>query len=164
MDVLADATRKMLEELGIGEFQVVLETSVEPDADQLAAALSRSLGRDRARGHTSVGPHTDDIGLSRKQGRAREIASRGEARAIAVGLRLAEREVLAERTGTVPLLLLDDVAAELDEARTRKALEIIRRRPGQVIGAAARDVLGVLSRGWRHLEVRNGAVVSTSNC
>ena len=53
------------------------------------------------------------------------MASRGEARALAVSLRLAERRVVTEGAGSLPLLLLDDVAAELDRERTSRVVSMV---------------------------------------
>lgn len=155
---LASAAEEVLEALGVRPFEVRLETRVEADAGALLAALEASLAADRGRRSTSVGPHADDLALTRPEGRARVVASRGEARSLAVALRLAERRVVSEANGTVPLLLLDDVAAELDRERTERVVRIVTAQGGQVIvtaTGAAEEGFGV---DWRRFRARGGKV------
>jgi DNA replication and repair protein RecF len=80
----------------------------------LAEALESSRERDAARGLTHVGPHRADV-LIRAGGKlAREVLSRGQQKLMAVALILAQLRLLQEVSGTIPTLLLDDPAAELD--------------------------------------------------
>ena len=75
-----------------------------------------------ARGVTSLGPQRDDlifrIGPSDSQLLdARVFGSQGQQRTVALSLRLAERRLIEEAIGEAPLVLLDDVLSDLDEAR-----------------------------------------------
>lgn len=80
-------------------------------------ALARSATRDAVLGTTTVGPHRHDLEL-RIAGRAlRDVGSTGQQRTVAVALKLLERETLAAASGAEPVLLLDDVFAELDRDR-----------------------------------------------
>jgi len=72
---------------------------------------------ERHRRTTLTGPHLDDLVISLEERRARHLASQGEARAIVLALKLAAVRVYAETRATAPLLLLDDVAGELDPKR-----------------------------------------------
>lgn len=88
------------------------------DADAMAAALAASHRADAAAGRTTVGPHRSDLAvthLAKDQPAAR--ASTGEQKALLLGLVLAHARVVAARTGRRPVLLLDEVAAHLDETR-----------------------------------------------
>ncbi|MBM3957696.1 MAG: DNA replication/repair protein RecF, partial [Gemmatimonadetes bacterium] len=72
---------------------------------------------------TVVGPHRDDLEL-RLDGQAAALyASRGQARSIALALKLAEAHFVSEMTGRRPVLALDDVLSELDRERRRLVLE-----------------------------------------
>lgn len=159
--LLARATAEILEALGVEPFAMRLRTSVEPDETALVAALERGLAADRRRGRTSVGPHTDELELSRATGGARVVASRGEARALAVAMRLGERRVVADCAGAAPLLLLDDVWAELDRTRAELMLGMVAAEPGQVIvtgtGGSGSEPAVVAS--WSHFEVVEGRVL-----
>jgi DNA replication and repair protein RecF len=83
----------------------------------LAQALASRVQRDLERGHTSVGPHVDDLDLSLGDQEARAYASQGQARALVLAWKVAEIENLRDTSGVLPLLLLDDVSSELDPER-----------------------------------------------
>lgn len=104
----------------------------EAAAEAMEAALASSRGRDLARGHTSVGPHRDELRVSlRIDGEPRgagQFGSRAQQRAAALALRLAEADLLGERTGDPPILLLDDLFSELDEAHRAKTAELLASR------------------------------------
>ncbi len=87
----------------------------------LAEALADHRHVDLARGTTSVGPHRDELEVTLDGLPARTHTSQGEQRSLALALRLAAHQLATERAGEPPVLLLDDVFSELDEAR-RKAL------------------------------------------
>ena len=88
-------------------------------------ALARALEHDRHRGHTTVGPHRDDIALTLDARDARHQASQGEQRSLALALRLAGHELVQRIRGVDPLLLLDDVFSELDPARSERLLQLL---------------------------------------
>jgi len=91
-----------------------------PDWNQESSfteALAFSFARDRARGVSHVGPHRADVQI-RIDGRpAREVASRGQQKLLAIAMVLAQLKMLRDRTDLVSTLLLDDPAAELDGDR-----------------------------------------------
>ena len=106
---------------------------VEPEIESLRAALRRSLDRDRLRGFTAEGPHADDVTFEVKAGlSARHHASQGQHRALVLALKVAELSALSRRTGRIPILLLDDVSSELDDARNRRFFELLGSLGGQV--------------------------------
>lgn len=94
-----------------------------PDRAPIEAALRRAVDEaasdERHRGVSLVGPHRDDIELAIGDLPARGYASHGEAWSLALALKLSTFEVLAE-VGDRPVVLLDDVFAELDETRRRR--------------------------------------------
>jgi DNA replication and repair protein RecF len=79
---------------------------------------------------TLFGPHRDDLSILLEGRPSRETASQGQARSLAIGLRLASAELLAADKSRQPVLLLDDVFAELDGPR-RKRLAAMLPRDGQ---------------------------------
>jgi len=91
----------------------------------LAAALAAGRADDVRRGTNLVGPHRDDLGLLVGGLPARTHASQGEQRSLALALRLAAHAVVAETTGTPPVLLLDDVFSELDPVRSDALLHAL---------------------------------------
>lgn len=81
--------------------------------------------RDFARGYSNLGPHRDEIEFLLNGQAARSFASQGERRSITLALKLAELELHKSKHGEQPILLLDDVLAELDEDRQDFLLESI---------------------------------------
>ena len=116
----------------------------------LAANLKASRGRDAAAGRATVGPHRQDLAVThRAKGIPAAQSSTGEQKALLFGLVLAHAELVAERRGAPPILLLDEVAAHLDPRR-RAALFARLEGRGQVwmtaTEAALFDGIGEASR------------------
>ena len=109
------------------------------DTDALAAALLEELARRRSaeleRGMCLVGPHRDDLELRLGEQPAKGFASHGESWSMALSLRLASYELLRAE-GSEPVLILDDVFAELDNSR-RRALAGVAAGAEQVLITAA---------------------------
>lgn len=104
----------------------------------LEAELARVAGRERERGMTLVGPHRDDLAilLATANGLVdlRNFGSGGQVRTGVIALRLVETESLRAAHGRMPIILLDDVFAELDPGRSRRILELLEgAEHGQVI-------------------------------
>lgn len=79
-------------------------------------------------GTTLVGPHRDEIILTINDTPARQYGSQGQQRTLVLALKLAELQLIEEVVGEPPILLLDDVLAELDPHRQRQLLEAIEDR------------------------------------
>ena len=77
---------------------------------------------DIRRGSTSIGPHRDDFSIFSSGIDLCTYGSRGQIRTALLSLKLAEIEWMKEHTGTAPLLLLDEILAELDERRSTDLL------------------------------------------
>jgi DNA replication and repair protein RecF len=91
-------------------------------ATGLAAALAAGRADDVRRQLTLIGPHRDELDIVLAGLPARTHASQGEQRCVALALRLAAHQAVADRAGTPPVLLLDDVFSELDPDRARALL------------------------------------------
>ena len=87
--------------------------------------LEERLARDLERGTTSLGPHLDDIAVLAGDRDLRTYGSQGEQRLAVLSLLLAEAEILLERSGVPPLLLLDDVLSELDPERRATLAQLL---------------------------------------
>lgn len=81
------------------------------------AGLKNARGNDIRLGFTSVGPHRDDLSIMINGLSARTYGSQGQQRSIVLALKLAEADILFEKTGERPVVLLDDVMSELDMSR-----------------------------------------------
>ena len=132
--------------------------SWSPDeiADRLLTRMGERRREERARGVTLVGPHRDDLVLTLGALPAKGYASHGEAWSLALALRLGAYALL-RADGVEPVLILDDVFAELDEVRrARLADRIAGAEQVLVTAAVASDVPDALA-GRRYL-VLDGTV------
>jgi DNA replication and repair protein RecF len=128
--LLAEPFAERAGELGLAA--ATLEYEGEPPSER---ALEERLDRDLERGATSLGPHLDDIVVAAAGRPLRSFGSQGEQRLAVLALLLAEAEVIRERRGVPPLLLLDDVLSELDPER-RRALAARVAEAGQALVTA----------------------------
>jgi DNA replication and repair protein RecF len=114
----------------------LLDAEIAYPAEGLSVeALEARLQRDVERGTTGLGPHLRDAAITSADRDLRSYGSQGEQRTAVLALVLAEAELLAERRGEPPLLLLDDVFSELDAARS-EALVARLPRGGQTVVTA----------------------------
>jgi DNA replication and repair protein RecF len=114
-----------------GAADVALEYAPPWRTSGLAAALAAARADDVRRGVSTVGPHRDELGLSINGMPARTHASQGEQRTLALALRLGVHELVAERTGSSPVLVLDDVLSELDAQRAAALMRLLPE--GQIV-------------------------------
>jgi DNA replication and repair protein RecF len=117
---------------------------LDPDPAKLGQLLRERLVADRPReierGITLSGPHRDDLALTVRALPARTHASHGEAWSLALALRLAAHRLLADE-GEEPILLLDDVFAELDQRRRGQVAEVARAAEQALVTAAVTEEL-----------------------
>ena len=135
----------------------VAETDQESLAAALSAALSARRDAELERGVCLVGPHRDDLELRIGDQPAKGFASHGESWTFAVALRLAAYELL-RADGGEPVLLLDDIFAELDTNR-RRALAGVAEAAEQVLVTAAvtEDIPAGWDAKWVHIDLRDSA-------
>ncbi|MDO8307586.1 MAG: DNA replication/repair protein RecF [Actinomycetota bacterium] len=124
--------------------------------EALRTALAARRREERARGITLVGPHRDDITLVLGDSPAKGYASHGESWSIALALRIASLDVL-QSDGEDPVLILDDVFAELDAARRSRLTDRVKAAAQVLITAAVDDDVPRELSG-RRLRVTKGAV------
>jgi DNA replication and repair protein RecF len=134
---------------------------VEYDPPWRAGGLASSLGRAREtdvrRGVSTVGPHRDELGLTIAGLPARTHASQGEQRTLALAMRLAAHRLVADRTGSTPVLVLDDVLSELDPGR---AAALLAHLPAGQIVITTASAVPVGARPERVLRVQAGVITS----
>jgi DNA replication and repair protein RecF len=101
----------------------------QADAEGLARALRAGRRQDAAAGRTLAGPHRADLIVTHLgKGQPAQLASTGEQKALLLGLVLAHADLVADRVGRAPILLLDEVAAHLDPARRRALFDRLAGR------------------------------------
>jgi len=114
--------------------------SSEPLADQFRAALVAKRPAELERGLTLVGPHRDDLVLRVRGLPVKGYASHGESWSVALALRLASAEILrAESRLGDPVLILDDVFAELDAGRRTRLAELAGGYEQVIVTAAVEE-------------------------
>ena len=101
----------------------------EHELDQLLVE-NRSL--DKSHGLTRYGPHRADILVKAEYGRAVDILSRGQQKLVVSALKVAQGELFFETGKQRPIYLVDDLAAELDEANRGKVLQLLRSLGAQL--------------------------------
>jgi DNA replication and repair protein RecF len=117
------------------------ELSVEDLTERYVQAFAASRRKELERGVSLVGPHRDDVELILGEAPAKGYASHGETWSMCLSLRLASYYVMlddARTGGSAPILILDDVFAELDVQRRRKLAAIVSGAE-QVLVTAAVD-------------------------
>jgi DNA replication and repair protein RecF len=107
------------------------------DVDKISEYLKQELikrkSEELARRQSCVGPHRDDIEFKINGIDAIKFASQGQQRTLVLALKLGELEIIKEKTGYSPILLLDDVLAELDETRQNYLLKSIESETQTII-------------------------------
>ena len=101
---------------------VPVGSSPEETAEGFRHLLRQRAAREQASATTAAGPHRDDFAIFADGLDAGAFASRGEARTMALALRLAEAGYLAEARQDAPIILLDDVCSEMDAGRRERVL------------------------------------------
>ncbi|OLE00615.1 MAG: hypothetical protein AUG91_03760 [Actinobacteria bacterium 13_1_20CM_4_69_9] len=135
---LAPGFAERADELGLPAARMTYEGD-PPTVDALEARLDRDLER----GSTGLGPHLDDVVLTSSTRDLRSFGSQGEQRLTVLALLLAEAELIADRRGFPPLLLLDDVLSELDPNRRRVLAERVQQTGQTLVTATQASSLPV---------------------
>jgi len=156
------------ENLSIVYQSQVAAAAIEDDPHVIQQALLDRLrdrqDAERARGTTIVGPHRDEIALTIDDRPARHFGSQGQQRTLVLATKLAELEAIEAVVGEPPLLLLDDVLAELDLTRQNHLLDAIADRFQTLI---ATTHLNAFDAQWldrsQILTVRSGQISTASD-
>lgn len=129
------------------EYRPAFPLEEAPDGEAVEKAfrdaLLGSAEREQRTGSTVVGPHRDEVRFYLEGEReldVREFGSGGQRRTVALALRLAEAATIREVRGREPVILMDDVFAELDQGRSERILDLMEREEtGQVILTAPKE-------------------------
>tara|TARA_B100002051_G_scaffold276653_1_gene326522 strand:- start:9167 stop:10360 length:1194 start_codon:yes stop_codon:yes gene_type:complete len=121
------------------------EEAEEPWRLSIAEQLRHQRNDEERLGHCRIGPHRDEIAMRLGDATVRRFASAGQQRTLVLALKLAELELITELWGVPPLLLLDDVLAELDPTRQKLLLEAVGTSHQCLVSATH---LEGFDRGW----------------
>jgi DNA replication and repair protein RecF len=128
--------------------------------EQYLEMMKNGRYRDAAAGRTLDGPHRSDL-LIRHRAKNMEAArcSTGEQKALLVGLVLAHARLVGNMTGHAPILLLDEIAAHLDEGRRAALFDLVDDLRGQAFMTGTdQSMFSALGDRARYLTVANGTV------
>ena len=127
--------------------------------ENLTNVIMRKSFDDIMRGSTRIGPQHDDLEFYINDLDAKMFASQGQQRSIVLSLKLAEINYLKEKTGTYPVLLLDDVLSELDKNRQLKLLDAINENVQTFITTPSiSDIKEDLLKKAKVLKIENGNI------
>lgn len=124
----------------------------------LEEALQASRDRDLARGVTHAGPHRADVVVRLERGLARETLSRGQQKLVAAAMTLSQLALIRDRTGTLPTLLLDDPAAELDRERLGRFVAQVTQLQCQLVVTSLSGEASLFGSPDRVFHVEHGTV------
>ena len=108
--------------------------------EELRAARRREIGA----GFCLIGPHRDDFKAELDGMEVGSYASRGQTRTVILAMKLGEAQLISDRVGDTPVVLLDDVMSELDESRRKRVFDRIRDYEQVVITTAETDLGDVI--------------------
>ncbi|HKR76125.1 MAG TPA: DNA replication/repair protein RecF [Rhodanobacter sp.] len=128
--ILHACVMSLLPELGAPELRYRRGWAEDRDLHEQLAA---QRGRDLARGHTTLGAHRADWSLAFEYAPQREHLSRGQEKLAALGCMLAQARLYAEQHGNWPIICLDDLASELDEAHQAAVIAQLADSGAQVL-------------------------------
>ncbi len=126
---LTGASAPLHEQLSDSEGQLTLNYRGYSEEDDLSAFFLKRFEANRQKeiklGSTLSGPHRDDLDILIDGHEAKHFASEGQKRTCVAALRLASWQMLKERSGKTPLMLIDDFGLSLDKIRRRQFLEAV---------------------------------------
>ena len=128
--------------------------------DWLKATLARNRASDAAQGETRIGAHRGDLGVThREKSVPAALTSTGEQKAILVAIVLAAARLAMAERGRTPILLLDEVAAHLDDMRRRALYEEIAALGAQAwMTGTDRSLFDALGEDARHFTIRDARI------
>ena len=134
IEVVASQKHKVISDTEMFELSYTCPNdSIEEISNYLREELVKKRSEEFGRKQACVGPHRDDIEFKINDVDAVKFASQGQQRTLVLALKLAELDIIKSKTGVTPILLLDDVLAELDEARQNFLLKSIDKNTQTII-------------------------------
>lgn len=140
--------------------QEALTLAYAPDLDgseDFASLLARTRDTDIRRKQTTRGPHRDDIEIVIAGKPARVYGSQGQQKSAALALKLAEIALIHDQTGEYPILMLDEVLAELDAHRAQHLFEALEDKVQCLVTTTERELTEKIgNRPYRRYQMTRG--------
>lgn len=105
--------------------RLLYKSSMAESGQQLEALLDENRRRDEILGHTSAGPHRDDLLMTLDDMPVRTTASQGQSKTFTISMRFAQYEFMRRACGMKPILLLDDIFDKLDAVRVGSIVSLV---------------------------------------
>lgn len=142
----------------------VCKPHLQNDKSKIKELFKKSINdlfeEEFARGQSVIGPHRDDLIFLINNKEAKSFSSQGQQRSIVLAIKLAELKIIEKRKGEIPILLLDDVFAELDESRQDFLLHNLPENIQTFLTTThISDIQKEFLKGAQILEVKDGQVV-----
>jgi len=125
---------------------------------RFAERLRAAGAREARLGYALVGPHRDDVVFRVNGVDVRRFGSEGQRRSAVIAVRMAEYELIRARIGEAPVVLIDDVTAELDPFRRRAFMPLLEGRGQVFVASADEQSLGMSRADARHFRIERGHV------
>ncbi len=108
-----------------GKEEIALNYKSHLHNGDLKTQLLEVRAKDNALGYTTRGVHKDDLELLLESYSIKKIASQGQKKTFLIALKLAQYEFIQKHNGIKPILLLDDIFDKLDDARSKRLLQLV---------------------------------------
>lgn len=131
LDNLIPMANKIYAKLSSNQEEIGVEYRSQLNEGAFETLLDASIFKDRAAKHTTVGIHKDDMVLTIHGQPLKRFGSQGQQKSALIAMKLAQYEMLKEKTGQNPILLLDDIFDKLDADRVGQLLDLVKNS-GQV--------------------------------
>lgn len=147
---------------GKEECQVIYKSNLSND--EMLNLLQSSLEKDKILGRTTKGIHKDDLVFEMNDRELKTFASQGQLKSFVLALKLAQFELLKQKTKTAPIILLDDIFAKLDEKRVENLIELLQEnQASQIFISDTSDVrlpniLSDLNIPFKNFKVKQGKI------
>lgn len=158
-----DTTFPQAEVSLVGPIEKLLEeNSLLESEEKLRGLLRESREQDRLVGQTSLGPHRSDLAVRHTaKNQAAALCSTGEQKALLISLILSAATLLSVRTEAIPLLLLDEITAHLDEERRTSLFDALLRLKMQAwLTGTDASLFQELQGNAQFLSLENGKILS----
>ena len=140
----------------VASVEVLEDDDEEKLEDKYLTAFSENEANEIKRGSTLIGPHRDDLTFHINGKNVKLYGSQGQQRTTALSLKLAEINLIDEKIGEYPILLLDDVLSELDDFRQSHLLSTIQGKVQTFVSTTSVD-------GIHHKTLQRAAIYSVEN-
>src|SRR5699024_1481844 len=123
----------------LSKVEVLEEDDEEKLEDKYLAAFSEIEMSEIRRGSTLIGPHRDDLNIYINEKDVKQYGSQGQQRTTALSLKLAEIDLIYEKTGEYPILFLDNVISKIDNYRQSHLLSTIQGKVQTFVSTTSVD-------------------------